>query len=401
VRGAGVTVVSMWASRRATWLGGGVTLTTWRAGPVRVFVPGQPRNAMMALAAANTSAAASASAPAVPMPARYARVARIALSIGIPAENLSPNREMTVCNHESMPNHPPKSIGSDRGLKARVAFTALLLVALYVLLITLLVAAGLGVVGIAVLLAVLVLAHYLGIERLVLSALGARPVGPGQMPELHAAMERVCVLAERPMVRLAIIDSALPSAYTVGRSPLNATICVTSALHDLLDGPELDAVLAHELAHVASRTVVLMTLASVWAALAAHLVRLADRLLPSRPGREREPWGGVVILAGLLFVVSYVTTQALSRRRQLAADRAACLLMGGSEALGSALRASTQGAGEFDTAARRAVCGELTALSLIAVDAPGTLATMFPTHPPLALRLARLSQTARELLATA
>lgn len=391
----------MWASRRATWLGGGVTLTTWRAGLVRVFVPGQPRNAMMALAAANTSAAPSASAPAVPMPARYARVARIALSIGIPAQNLSPNREMSICNHESMPTHPPKSIGRDRGLKARVAFTALLLTTLYVLLITLLVAAGLGVVGIAVLLAVLVLVHYLGIERLVLSALDARPVGPGQMPELHAAMERVCGLAARPMVRLAIIDSALPNAYTVGRTPLNATVCVTTALVDLLDGPELDAVLAHEIAHVASRTVVLMTLASVWAALAAHLVRLAERLLPPRAGREQEPRSAVVILAGLLFVVSYLTTQALSRRRQLAADRAACLLMSGSDALGSALRASSQTAAELDTVTRRTICGELTALSLIDVDAPATIATLFPTHPPLPLRLARLSQTARELLAAA
>jgi len=85
-----LAVVAMWARRRATPLGGGVTLTTCRAGPVEVFAPGHPRKAMIALAAANTRAAPSANAPAVPIPARYARVARTALSIGVPGENLSP-----------------------------------------------------------------------------------------------------------------------------------------------------------------------------------------------------------------------------------------------------------------------------------------------------------------------
>lgn len=280
-----------------------------------------------------------------------------------------------------------------------MAFSGLLLTGLYVLVITLLVAAGAGVVAIAVTLAVLVLAHYLGTERLILSALGARPLMAGELPELERALERVCVLADRPMVRLARIDSAVPNAYTVARSPLNATICVTSGLLELLGEDELDAVLAHELAHVASRNVVLVTLGSAWAALAAHVISL-DRRLPHPRGRRERPWGGVVVLAGLLFVVSYVTTQSLSRRRQLAADRAAFLLMRGSDALGSALETTCSTIDGLDAHARRAVCGELTMLGLVPVDAPATVATMFPTHPPLELRRARLAGVARELLAT-
>jgi heat shock protein HtpX len=363
-------------------------------------VPGQPRKAMIALAAANTRAAPSAKAPAVPIPARYARVARIALSIGMRAENLRPGSEMSFCEHEAMQKHAPKSIGRDRGLKARMAFAALLLVGSYVLIITLLVACGVGVVAIAVIIAVLVLAHYLGTERMIFRALGARPVRPGQMPELHAAMERVCVLADRPMVRLAVIDTEVPNVFTVARSPLNATVCVTRGLLDLLDDSELEAVLARELAHVASRNVVLITLGSVWAAVAALLVELDGRL-PHRRGREEQPWTGVVILAGLLFVVSYVTTQALSRRRQLAADRAAFLLLSGSDSLAAALRSIAETADQLDERARRAACGELTVLSLVPVDAPRTVATLFPTHPPLALRLDRLEGVGRELFPVA
>jgi heat shock protein HtpX len=363
-------------------------------------VPGQPRKAMIALAAANTSAAPSASAPAVPIPARYARVARTALSIGKRAENLRPGSEMSVCEHEPVQKRAPKSIGRDRGLKARMAFSAGLLVGGYVLIITLLVACGVGVVAIAVVIAVLVLAHYLGTERMIFSALAARPVGPGQMPELHAAMERVCVLADRPMVRLAVIDTAVPNAFTVARSPLNATVCVTRGLLELLEDRELEAVLAHELAHVASRNVVLVTLGSVWAAMAALLVGLDGRL-PHRHGREEQPWTVVVILAGLLFVVSYVTTQSLSRYRQLAADRAAFLLTSGSDSIAAALQAICEAADQFDEDARRAVCGELTVLSLVPVDAPRTVATMFPTHPPLTLRLDRLAKVGRELFSAA
>jgi Zn-dependent protease with chaperone function len=109
----------------------------------------------------------------------------------------------------------------------------------------------------------------------------------------------------------------------------------------------------------------------------------------------------VVILAGLLFVVSYLTTQALSRHRQLAADRAAFLLTSGSGSLGAALRAICGALDQLDEGARRAVCGELTVLSLVPVDAPRTVATIFPTHPPLTLRLDRLAGVDRELRAAA
>jgi heat shock protein HtpX len=292
------------------------------------------------------------------------------------------------------------SIGRDRGLQVRMALTALLIVALYVLIITLLLAARVGAVAISVLVAVLVLAHYLGTDRIILAALGARPADPGRMPELHAAMERVCGLADRAAVDLAVIESSVPNAFTVARSPLNATVCLTRGLLELLDEAQLEAVLAHELAHVASRNVVLITLGSLWAALAAQLLALDIRRLPHRAGREPRPWLPVALLAGLLYVVSYVVIQPLARHRQLAADRAAFLL-GGSVALDAALRRISQVGEQLDEPAREGVCGELTALGLVAVDAPVTVATLFPTHPPLALRLAQLSRGAEELFAPA
>ncbi len=282
------------------------------------------------------------------------------------------------------------------GLRAHLISAWLLLGALYVLLIALLVAARAGVIVVAVIVALTVIAHYLACDRLALAALRARRVTREDAPRLHDAVERLCLAVERPTVALAVIDVPAPNAFTVGRAPGAARICVTTGLLDLLDEAELDAVLAHELAHVESRDVMAMTLGSIFASLAALFVP-GWRRLQRRPVRAPEatdsPFFLVVIAAGLVFLVSYALTQALSRRRELVADRRAAALSGGPEALISALERISSALGDLEGVP--VAWGELAGLAIVPADVTATVATMCPTHPSAADRRAALAALRR------
>lgn len=265
-----------------------------------------------------------------------------------------------------------------------MAWSVVMLAALYVLLITLLVVCGVGPIGVAVTLAAAVLVQYFASERLALAALGTRPTSVEREPELFDAVERLCIAIEHPMPRLALIRSSAPNAFTVGRAPSTATICVTSGLLALLEGDELDAVLAHELAHIESRDAMVMTFGSLFASLAAFIVTLgrrSDHRPREVPEAEDSPFFGVVILAGLVFLLSYVVLQPLSRRRELAADRRAAAVIGGPEALSAALEEISAALAEGTGV--RSSWGELAALAVVPPDVTATVATLFPTHPSL------------------
>jgi heat shock protein HtpX len=196
------------------------------------------------------------------------------------------------------------------------------------------------------------------------------------------------------MVHLALVDTAIPNAFTVGRSPANTTVCVTTGLLSTLDEDELEAVLAHELAHVASRDVVVMTAASVFASVAAFIVRGGQRL--GRGSRRRDeadsPMFLFVILAGLVYVVSYVVFQALSRYRELAADEGSAILTGRPQALCSALGRISAQLDELPQRELHDACGELAAFYIVVPDLMATVATIFFTHPPLQDRLKALAR---------
>jgi heat shock protein HtpX len=285
-----------------------------------------------------------------------------------------------------------------------MAFAVFMLAAVYVLFIVLLVAAGAGPISIAVTVAVVVLVHYFSCDRLALAALHARTVDAEQAPpELYAIVERLCVTAELPMVELALVETAMPNAFTVGRSPANTTVCVTTGLLSTLDEDELEAVLAHELTHLASRDVVVMTAASVFASVAAFIVRGGQRL--GRGSRRRDeadsPMFLFVILAGLVYIVSYVVFQALSRYRELAADKGSAILTGRPQALCSALERISAQLDELTPRELHDACGELAAFYIVVPDLMATVATIFFTHPPLEDRLERLRRAAARLATTA
>ncbi|MGH8970333.1 MAG: zinc metalloprotease HtpX, partial [Actinomycetes bacterium] len=253
----------------------------------------------------------------------------------------------------------------DRGLTARMGLTMFLLGLLYVVLcVALFVLLGGstgGLVLAVVISGALLVGQWYFSDRMALSAMRGRVVTPEEAPQLHAVVDRLCALADMPKPRVAIADVELPNAFATGRSPSRAVVCATTGLMRRVDERELEAVLAHELSHVAHRDVTVMTVASFVAVLAGFMTRsLAWGGLMGggrRGGRDNN--GAVVLLVVMLvsivvYAISYLLIRALSRYRELAADRAGAFLTGQPSTLASALVKITGEMGRIPTRDLRA-----------------------------------------------
>ena len=306
----------------------------------------------------------------------------------------------------------PKSFGRDRGLQSRMILTMFLLGLVYVVLIAVLIAAGVGVVAVVVIAALLFLVQYFTSDKIALSSMGAHEVTAQEAPGLHAIVERLCIQANMPMPRLAIAQTPMPNAFAVGRSPANATVCATTGLLNLLNESELEGVLAHELTHVQNRDVMLMTIASFFASIAAFIVQFGFLFGGAFGGGGYGGGGGnsdddgpgffvVVIVAGLVYVISYVLLQSLSRYREFAADRGSAIITGRPSALSSALLKISGQMDQIPQRDLRAASGELAAFYIFPPKAKSSIATLFSTHPPLEARLKALAKLESQLQGTA
>ncbi|HZU61735.1 MAG TPA: zinc metalloprotease HtpX [Solirubrobacteraceae bacterium] len=296
------------------------------------------------------------------------------------------------------------SFGRDRGLEARMVLTLFLLGLVYAVLIGALIASGAGAAIIAIAAGGLFLLQFLTSDKIALLSMGAREVSPQDYPQLHAIVERLCVQANLPKPHVAVAQTAMPNAFAVGRSPRNATVCATTGILDLLTPVELEAVLGHELTHVQNRDVMVMTIASFFASIASFIVQIGF-WFGGAFDDERE--GGalsfmaVVLISAIVYVVSWLLLQALSRYREFAADRGSAILTGRPSALISALLKIS---GSMQTVPRqdlRAASGELAAFYIFPPKAKQTVASLFATHPPLEARIAALQRLEAQLQGTA
>jgi heat shock protein HtpX len=230
------------------------------------------------------------------------------------------------------------SFTRDPGLQARMLLTIFLLGAVYVAFVGVLFAAGANAGLIVIIAGGLAAAQLFASDKIALHAMGAREVTPQEAPELHAMIERLCVQANLPKPKVAVVETEAPNAFAMGRSPKNATVCVTTGILQLLSPAELEGVLAHELTHVQNRDVVVMTLASFFATIAAYIVQFGFFF----GGDDDSEEGGIGVLGLILvslvvYAVSFVLLQALSRYREYAADRGSAIITGRPSALASAL----------------------------------------------------------------
>ena len=308
-----------------------------------------------------------------------------------------------------------RNISSDRGLTTRMFVTGLLLVVLYGAFIAILWAILRSLTVVIVIAAVMLFAQYWFSDKIALWGMHGREVSPEEAPELHGVVDRLCALAGMPKPRVAIADTDIPNAFATGRSPKAAVVCATTGLLRRLDEPEVEAVLAHELSHVAHRDVAVMTIASGLGVMAGLLTRVMFYAgLFGGGGGSRDNQSGsqlvliemaVMLVSIVVYAISFLLTRALSRYRELAADRSGAILIGRPSVLAAALIKVTGEIGRIPTRDLRKAEPFNAFFFSPAVARPGddrqggglTLSSLFSTHPPLEQRLAQLAKLEAEM----
>jgi len=244
-------------------------------------------------------------------------------------------------------------------------------------------------------------------DKLALAASGAKIVSPQEEPELHATVERLCAMADLPKPKVAVIPSNVPNAFATGRSPKHAAIAVTDGLRRRLEPHEVEAVLAHELSHIANRDVLIMTVASFFAMLAALLTRFglyAGMFGGFGGGGRRDNnnnnqvpiWLIIFAVSVVTYVVSFILIRTISRYREYAADRGSALITGAPENLMSALQKIASGITQIPQQDLREVAG-MNAFFIVPTNWRQQVGELFMDHPPMEKRLAALAEIAREM----
>jgi heat shock protein HtpX len=294
---------------------------------------------------------------------------------------------------------------ADAGLSARMLLTMFLLGLLYVVFVGVLIALRIPWILVLLIAGGFLFFQYFFADRIALFSMRGKEVSPQQAPELHQMVERLCALADMPKPRVAIADSDIPNAFATGRNQKASVVCVTTGILRRLDPPELEAVLSHELSHVAHRDVAVMTIASFLGILAGFVVRSSIYAGAfggggwGRSNDNRDNTGAVILLvvlaSAIVYALSFVLTRALSRYRELSADRSGAILIGRPSLLASALVKVSGEMGRIPTRDLRAAQA-LNAFFFAPALRPG-VQSLFATHPSLERRLDQLARLEAEL----
>jgi heat shock protein HtpX len=284
-----------------------------------------------------------------------------------------------------------------------MVFTMFMLGLLYAALVGALLAASTGALTIVIIAVALFGVQIVGSDKIALATLGAHEVSESEEPELHAVIERLCIQADLPKPRVAVIEARMPNACALGRSQKAATVCATRGLLQMLEPAELEGVIAHELTHVINRDVMVMTIASFFATVAALIIRFAFFFGGGFGGGGRDEGAEaielVILVSVAVYAISFVLLRALSRYREFAADRGSAILTGRPSALASALIKISGTIERIPKNDLRTAEG-MSAFFIIPARAKNSLMNVFADHPPLEKRLAALSRLESQLQGT-
>ena len=238
-------------------------------------------------------------------------------------------------------------------------------------------------------------------DTVALRGMRAREVTPEEEPELHGVIDRLCAMADMAKPRVAVSQLELPNAFATGRSPERAVVCVTAGIRGMLTPEELEAVLAHELSHVAHRDVLVMTIASSAGIIAGFLARSFQFGGFGMARRGKDAGGAIGFVAVLTislvaYAVSFLLTRLLSRYRELCADRSGTYLTQKPAALASALQKIS---GEISATPQRDLRAAQTMNAFFIAPAVRglSLGSLTSTHPSLEQRIDQLARIATEL----
>jgi heat shock protein HtpX len=277
--------------------------------------------------------------------------------------------------------------------------TMFLLGLVYVVFVGVLIAVGAGAGIIVAVAVVLLLLQLFASDKLAMATMGVKEVSPAEEPELHGIVERLCVQADLPKPRVCVMETSMPNAFAMGRSRKSTTVCATRGILEMLSPAELEGVMAHELTHVINRDVMVMTLASFFASLAALILQFSFFFGGGGDSEEEEDLFLVVIASVVVYAISFLLLRALSRYREFAADRGGAVLTGRPSALASALL-KISGTIERVPSQDLRSAEAMSAFFIIPARAKKSLMNIFADHPPLEKRLAALQRLEAQLQGT-
>ncbi len=294
----------------------------------------------------------------------------------------------------------------DHGLSARMTFTMFLIGLLYAVFIAVLFLLKVPAAVVIVIAAVLLFSQYYFSDKIALFSMRGHEVTAEEEPVLHGVVDRLCALADMKKPRVAVAEVDIPNAFATGRNPNNAVVCATRGILRRLDEPELEAVLSHELSHVAHRDVAVMTIASFLGVVAGLITRFAFYAgMFGGFGGDGEGEGnnaalvelGIILVSVIVYALSFLLTRALSRYRELSADRSGAILTGQPSVLASALVKVTGEMSRIPTRDLRSAEAFNAFFFTPALSSGTSLSSLFSTHPSLERRLQQLAELEAEL----
>jgi len=230
-------------------------------------------------------------------------------------------------------------------------------------------------------------------SNLALKLTDAQVVTPEEYPELHNRVTRLSQQAGMSVPTVAVSSSRTPNAFASGRSESDAVVCVTKGLLDTLDGEELDAVIAHELAHIKHRDVAIMMVASTISAIALFIIRW---------GWLADDSGNASVLVAILvsffvWIASYVLIRILSQQREYTADRGGVAITGKPMALAMALKKISDSMDDVPEEDLR-TSSSMNAMNFYEVEMQSRMTKWFSTHPAVEDRVEQLQELEAEMV---
>jgi heat shock protein HtpX len=301
----------------------------------------------------------------------------------------------------------------DRQLTSRMVFVMFLLGLVYVAAIG--VAVALAPKGLLPILIIVIAGFFFAqwylSDKIALFSMNAKLVQPNDNEyarRLHGVLDRLCALADMPKPRVGLVDTDVPNAFAAGRSSKTTVVCATTGLmRRLPDDRELEAVLAHELSHVAHKDVAVMTIASFLGVLAGLITRISFEIglwggFSDRRDRDDEESPAailfmVMIVSMLTYALSFLLIRSLSRYRELAADRSGALLTGNPTAMSNALYKISGEMARIPVQDLRKQEAFNAFFFTPAIRGGASVSNLFSTHPTLKVRQEKLAQLAVEI----
>jgi heat shock protein HtpX len=231
-------------------------------------------------------------------------------------------------------------------------------------------------------------------DKIALAMSGAQPVSENEAPDLYRLVRELCLRANLPLPRLYVIPSPTPNAFATGRNPEHSAVAVTSGIMNILSRDELEGVIAHELAHVKNRDILISSVAAVVAGAITQLAHMAQfAMIFGGMGRDRDDNDGGGLLGGIAMMIigpiaAMLIQMAISRSREYQADATGAQFCGRPQSLANALM-------KLEHGNRRLPMDVNPAQAQMYIVNPltgGGIANLFSTHPPMAERVKRLQE---------